>query len=708
LTNLTPNLELNYKKNSNLIEQIVNEKKISVSNNLSYKHFLPSNKEWSSSIYSFNKNNLILAPQINQTVYKFSKSYLNSSPKQSLIDNILILKKKSDMYNKSSNRKFIKENMYSKMIFPITNFKKLESTSQNNTDILKFIANKNDISKRKRDINLYIFRKNFGIDSLLEKKVSPFLNRGKELVYKKKNQENITSYIQNFYSAKKTYSTLKTFIGKPEIKYTSNNIFIDLYIYNRKNKELLRKLKKNFQIIRPKIKKSLSFNLRQKQIKNDNNYNLKRNNIRIKKNFFNKLSAKSSISFFIYLWRHLKVKSNKKNIFLYNIFLMNKLNFVSSPSSTSYLYKDLKSSKANINCKLQTRVNLPSKILSLFMIKNQEIKNNEFIIKTNLSLWTKVIELLSNMNLLENKKKLSIIKKIYNKYSNLIKNSKRVLNRQLAKENNIVYGFKPFTNMFYFKHNLMLYYFEFFKRNNNNLLPLKNIFMKIFLKKITFTIINLKYWKLDSQIIADIITTKLMDRTKKVLNVLKRSLYRHPKFYNLPSGKVRKENEKNSYFWKQRNLFFGLISNNLSSFVSGDKEISKANKTKNLNLVINKSEYINSRISNSHIFKFTNKYKNHLLLNNLQNKWKLGTRYLAKGRITKRKTAERSLSKTRYIGPLENLLSSKGGISTSLSRGIIKSNLQYTINNGNNANGSFGLKVYISSLQTLQKWDINS
>ena len=95
------------------------------------------------------------------------------------------------------------------------------------------------------------------------------------------------------------------------------------------------------------------------------------------------------------------------------------------------------------------------------------------------------------------------------------------------------------------------------------------------------------------------------------------------------------------------------------------------------------------------------------MLENLQHKWKIGTKLQAKGRITRRKTAQRSLKKIKYVGTLTNLLSSHIGISTSLSRGVNKSNLQYINNNKYNANGSFGLKVSISSLQTLQKWSIN-
>ena len=74
----------------------------------------------------------------------------------------------------------------------------------------------------------------------------------------------------------------------------------------------------------------------------------------------------------------------------------------------------------------------------------------------------------------------------------------------------------------------MLYFYENYKINSNNTLPMKNILFKIFLKRTYHYIISLKYWNLDSKILADLITTKLIDRTKNVLKVLKKSITHYP------------------------------------------------------------------------------------------------------------------------------------------------------------------------------------
>jgi hypothetical protein len=48
------------------------------------------------------------------------------------------------------------------------------------------------------------------------------------------------------------------------------------------------------------------------------------------------------------------------------------------------------------------------------------------------------------------------------------------------------------------------------------------------------------------------------------------------------------------------------------------------------------------------------------------------------------------------MGSLQNLNSSREGISTVMLRGYMKSNLQYININNNNRNGAFGVKVSVS------------
>jgi len=98
----------------------------------SYKHYIPASKEWSSSIYSFNKSNLIFAPQVSNLTYKLSKSYLNASPKHKTMDNIFIVKGRSQ------------EN-FSKILF------NLKSTNISNSSRSQSVS-EDSISEKKKKI----------------------------------------------------------------------------------------------------------------------------------------------------------------------------------------------------------------------------------------------------------------------------------------------------------------------------------------------------------------------------------------------------------------------------------------------------------------------------------------------------------------------------------------------------------------------------
>jgi len=62
------------------------------------------------------------------------------------------------------------------------------------------------------------------------------------------------------------------------------------------------------------------------------------------------------------------------------------------------------------------------------------------------------------------------------------------------------------------------------KSNNLFLSRLNNILRKKYGKKVSLNIVDLKYIYLDSNILASAITTKLKDRKKRVLRVLKKTL----------------------------------------------------------------------------------------------------------------------------------------------------------------------------------------
>ena len=69
----------------------------------------------------------------------------------------------------------------------------------------------------------------------------------------------------------------------------------------------------------------------------------------------------------------------------------------------------------------------------------------------------------------------------------------------------------------------------------------------------------------------------------------------------------------------------------------------------------------------------------------------------AKGRLTRRFTASRSVLKRKWKGGLKNVDSSFRGLSTIMLRGIVKSNLQYSTISSKNRNGAYGVKGWVSS-----------
>lgn len=74
-----------------------------------------------------------------------------------------------------------------------------------------------------------------------------------------------------------------------------------------------------------------------------------------------------------------------------------------------------------------------------------------------------------------------------------------------------------------------------------------------------------------------------------------------------------------------------------------------------------------------------------------------GVRFEASGRLTRRLTAMRAVFKYRYAGSLKNIRSSFNRVSSTMLRGHVKANSQYTLINSNTRNGTFGLKTWVST-----------
>lgn len=84
------------------------------------------------------------------------------------------------------------------------------------------------------------------------------------------------------------------------------------------------------------------------------------------------------------------------------------------------------------------------------------------------------------------------------------------------------------------------------------------------------------------------------------------------------------------------------------------------------------------------------------VFNNLKYRHVTGFRLEARGRLSRRYTASRSVFKLKYKGNLLNLDSSFAGLSSVMLKGNLKSNLQYTKINSKTRIGSFGIKGWVS------------
>jgi hypothetical protein len=290
-------------------------------------------------------------------------------------------------------------------------------------------------------------------------------------------------------------------------------------------------------------------------------------------------------------------------------------------------------------------------------------KNTSFI-KTN-RIFIDVVEIKYFINKIYiilyvyNRLKINIIKKINKlKFSNnnnlfnvmLPNNKDSLLKNKLLILNNKINLYKIYTSILYLNN---------FKFNLLNLYKIKNILYKLLGKKIEIKITNIKYFYNNNNIMLNTLTRKINKNSYKikqktqVLRILRKSL-RFAKIGTL--------------IWYLKIKKF--ITNNDSILISKYKEISEQlNNSNILSIVFNKS-------SNIHM---------------------LGLRLEAKGRITKRLTASRTMKKVNYKGNISNIYSKINNNSSINFKGYQRSNINYLNNNNQNLLGTYGIKYWTSS-----------
>jgi len=227
-----------------------------------------------------------------------------------------------------------------------------------------------------------------------------------------------------------------------------------------------------------------------------------------------------------------------------------------------------------------------------------------------------------------NKDKYLVMKTLKNTQNFSIENSKS-LSEYITK------FYKKVVEQSFAKLNLYMYYKQLMYINRTKysyvfLQTLKKHLEKIYSKNVEFNLINLKHFYLNSDIMSESITLKITRNRKKILNYL----------------------------------------NNLKKKV----------KTQKKKLLL-------------HVFLKKNKLDlKDFVLNNLKYRHVTGFRLEARGRLSRRYTASRSVFKVRYKGNLMNLDSSYRGLSSVLLKGNLRSNVQFTKLKSKTRIGSFGIK----------------
>lgn len=215
------------------------------------------------------------------------------------------------------------------------------------------------------------------------------------------------------------------------------------------------------------------------------------------------------------------------------------------------------------------------------------------------------------------------------------------------------------------------------------------IVQNMYNKEVEFNIVELNQMHLNSDIYTQAVAMKLKNRKNSLYWVLRSSLTK----VDLPNVSRRNEryysfNRDDLLVNKIRNTYINSMFDTTSNKDSLNKLLLKFfPSSENLEMDFKKrSSLIKLPVS---LEIYVLKTLKHLKL--------AGVRVEAKGRLTKRFTASRSVFKMRWKGGLKNVDSSFKGLSAVMLRGIFKSNVQYSLLNSKNRNGAFGVKGWVSS-----------
>jgi hypothetical protein len=434
-------------------------------------------------------------------------------------------------------------------------------------------------------------------------------------------------------------SANKIFVGKGELKHTSEKVIITSYVYNAEQlylKNMTRKLIKSLYYPNKELKKYVSIDNNGKEIISYNRpFTLKEY-----LNLSNHYSWHKDYCFNLF-WKEYvkligikrlndeekkekKIKSNDKQNF------MNKKRIIFLETFSQPIYNE------------NTFHDFINSLLTL-----TERKENNKLLKFELQMI-----------------KIKLFFDDFSKYIFMVKNN-----------------YLKFLKRYIYL--LMVNSIKFEKPFADKLLRMIN---NLYNKEIEFNIVNINKLHLNSDIYTQAVILKLKNRNNKLFKVLTSSLSK----VKLPN--VSRMNEKHNKINKNEYLINKIRNRSINSIILNYN----INNDYLNNLLLNlfsintkDNKELSSMKQSVSLYKYVIRSLKHLKLG--------GIRLEAKGRLTRRFTASRSVFKVKWKGGLKNVDSSFKGLSTIMLRGDRKSNLQYSMLNSKNRNGAFGIKGWISS-----------
>lgn len=460
----------------------------------------------------------------------------------------------------------------------------------------------------------------------------------------------------------KRLSTNKVFVGKGDIKHTSNKAIITFYIYNTTKFYLSR--------VRYLIRKLLSNRIPLKQL------------IKIEDK-----KDKTIIGMYqVLLGKKAKPYSEKEIINMFSVDNKKEILTISynRPFATKeFLDWSTKDNKMFINHEKTSKLFLIETVSKRIDMENRSLNN----LNVHYDLLSKMVKL----NLIDEKKKnkLFLFSNSWDIFVNDTFNdtfvnaiSSNSLRNYLTEAENYYISFFNLD-----KYNTLLDIIRF-KFNKPFISKLTGLVQEIYKKKVQFNFVNLRKMHLNSDIYTQAVALKLKNNKNRLYKVLKSSLRK----VNIIS--LNKKIEK-FHLINKDDLYVNRIRNdNISSMFNN-----KANDPLN-NLLLDffpSADDLKIKIIKRWSIKNQSISFKSYILNSLKHINMRGIRVEAKGRLTRRFTASRSVFKMKWKGGLKNVDSSFKGLSTIMLRGHVKSNIQYTFVKSKNRIGAYGVKGWVSS-----------